>query len=380
LIEETLARLLQFRSADAPVLSVYVANPLDPADPPDPGEARGTRSGIHSMLKPLRELIESHELAHSQRESLRADVARVADLATRASEFEGRAVAAFACSHDGFYEEVVVPRRMRGRAVVDATPYLRPLLAVLDEYHHYCVVVIERARAWWYESFADDFRESAVDDERVLLSKRTGDEWHAHNRAETLTRRHYRHTAETLQKVMQETQAEFVIVGGHRETVAEFLPFLHGHESMIAGTFVIDTHTLSTPRVREQALPVVEAFEREEEARLVQQVLERVAEGGFAARGLDWCLLATNEKAVELLLVHGDARVPGRICDQCGWLGLGGEECPVDGRPTRATTDVIDDMAEAVVVAGGRVEHVYADTELAAYGVGALLRFPVLEP
>ncbi|MDQ1432051.1 MAG: hypothetical protein QOF40_2653, partial [Actinomycetota bacterium] len=57
MIEETLARLLQFRSSDAPVLSAYVANPLDPADPPDPGEARGTRSGIHSMLKPLHELV-----------------------------------------------------------------------------------------------------------------------------------------------------------------------------------------------------------------------------------------------------------------------------------------------------------------------------------
>jgi peptide chain release factor subunit 1 len=319
-------------------------------------------------------------LGHYQRESLRADLARVEDLATRAVEFQGRAVAAFTCSRDGFYEEVVLPRRMRDRAVVDATPFLRPLLAVLDEYHHYRVVVIERARTWWYESFADEFREAAVDEERDLTNKRTGDEWHANNRAETLTRRHYRHSAETLEQVMRETDAEFVIVGGHRETVAEFLPFLRHLESLIAGTFVIDTHTLTTARVRDQVRPVVEAFERDEEARLVRKVVELVAQGGFAALGLDWCLMATNEKAVDQLLVHGDARVPGRTCDQCGWLGLEGDECPVDGSPTRTTADVIDDMAEAVITAGGRVQHVDTDTELARHLVGALLRFPVPEP
>jgi hypothetical protein len=37
-------------------------------------------------------------------------------------------------------------------------------------------------------------------------------------------------------------------------------------------------------------------------------------------------------------------------------------------------------MAEAVVEAGGKVEHVYADTELATHLVAATLRFPVARP
>jgi hypothetical protein len=124
----------------------------------------------------------------------------------------------------------------------------------------------------------------------------------------------------------------------------------------------------------------VEAFERDEETRLVGEVFERVAERGFGALGLEWCLLATNEKAVQQLLVHGDESIPGRACDRCGWLGLDGETCPVDGSSTRPTADVIDDMAEAVVTASGHVEHVHVDTELAPHRVGALLRFPVPQP
>ena len=60
-----------------------------------------------------------------------------------------------------------------------------------------------------------------------------------------------------------------------------------------------------------------------------------------------------------------------------GWFG---DSCPVDGEPTRATPDVIDDMATQVLDAGGWVEHVHADTPLHAHTVAALLRFPVPRP
>jgi peptide chain release factor subunit 1 len=78
--------------------------------------------------------------------------------------------------------------------------------------------------------------------------------------------------------------------------------------------------------------------------------------------------------------VQADASAPGRVCDRCGWLGLVGDTCPVDGEPTRPTPDVIDDMATRVLDAGGRVEHVHADTPLRDHTVAALLRFPVPRP
>jgi peptide chain release factor subunit 1 len=95
---------------------------------------------------------------------------------------------------------------------------------------------------------------------------------------------------------------------------------------------------------------------------------------------MEWCLLAVNEHGVEVLLVEGSARQPGRVCDTCGWVGLDEPECPVDGRATRATADVLDDMARAVIVAGGRLGDVRRGTDLDRHTVAALLRFPVPNP
>jgi peptide chain release factor subunit 1 len=366
---EVVDRLLRFRSADAPTLTVYLVIP------PDPGELPGVEARLHSLLKPSREIVESHELTHTQRESLRADVNRVLSILTRAREVQGRSVAIFACQQAGLLEEVDLPRRVRDQAVTDPAPYLRPLLAVLEDAHRYSVVVLDRARAWLFELYMGVLEEETKSNDPLSSKRRAPD------RAEQQARHHFRVTAERTEDLMQTTGAELLIVGGHEETVAEFLPFLpYRLQSRVAGTFAIDTHTVTPARVRERSEQVVQEYERDEGERLVDEALERVAAGGLGAAGLEWCLTAVNERAVQILLVDDDQEVPGRVSDRCGWLGLEGEDCPVCGERTRKTPDVVDEMAVAVIDSSGHVKHVHAGTALSRYVVAAHLRFPVPEP
>jgi peptide subunit release factor 1 (eRF1) len=378
---EVVARLLHFRSQEAPVLSAYAGIP------PDPDEVRGFESRLHSLLKPVRELADSDALGHYPRESLRHDIDRVLALRERAREFVGHGIAVFTCEQEGLYEEVEFPRRVRDRVEVDETPYLRPLLAVLDESHRYCVAVVDREKAWLYEFYMGQLEDATKVRGRALRRPNYAGGWQGykehtvHDKAELLARRHFRETADKVDDVMGRSGAELLILGGHQETVAEFTPFLPHHlQPRVAGTFVIDPSTMSPGEVRERADDVVDAYERDEERRFVDEALERVAAGGFGAAGLAWCLMAANEHAIQLLLVHDDEQAPGRICDTCGWLGLEGQECPVDGQRTRTVPDVIDEMAALVVDTSGRVEHVYVDTPLSQHAVAALLRFPVADP
>jgi peptide chain release factor subunit 1 len=378
---DVVERLLHFSSEDAPVLSVYLGVSADP------GELRGVETRLNSMLKPVRELGESDALGHAERESLRHDHDRVLEVANRARELEGRGIAIFACQHAGLWEEIVIPCLVRDRAVVDATPYLRPIFAVLDESHRYCVVVVDREQAWIYEFYMGELEDASRVRGRALRKPDYAGGWqgykeHAvHDKAQQLARRHYRDTAARVDEFMRRTGAELLVLGGHEETVAEFRHFLPNQlQSRIAGSFSVDPGTMSPGQVRERADEVVDAYERDEERRLVDEALERVAAGGLGATGLEWCLTATNEHAIQLLLVHDDEQAPGRVCDNCGWLGLEGEECPICGQRTREAPDVIDEMAATVVDTSGRVEHVYADTPLSQLVAAAFLRFPVARP
>jgi peptide chain release factor subunit 1 len=382
LSKERVKELAQFRAPDQSVLSVYTYIPADP------GEIRGIHAHVESVLQPVMRLIDSGDLAHAPRESLRTDVARILEeVPTQGQDLLGRTVAVFACHQAGLYEETLIARETRERAVVDATPNLRPLMAALDEAHRYCTVVIGQELSWIYEFYMGELEESgrvgAWGPEKPRpkgwhLSERRDD-----HRKEELTRRHLRDTAASVEEFMQKRDAELLILGGHTEVIDNFVPFLHQTlREKVAGTFAIDPHTMTAGQVREHADAVVETYERDEEVRLVNEAFERAAAGRRGAVGLPWCLAAVNEHGIDLLLIHDDAQVPGRVSDNCGWLGSADdpEICPVCGQAARETPDLLDEMASKVLTTSGRVEHVYAESGLADQMVAAHLRFPVPRP
>ena len=373
-------RLQTFKSLDAPVVSLYVDIP------PDPGQLKSVRARLESLLEPVDQLIRSRELPHTPRESLRADAAQIMDVASRAGDYQGQAVAVFACHHCGLYDEIAVPSQLPERAIVDATPYLRPLLVALDEAHRYCAVVIDAKNSWLYLFYLGQLEEADKVPGWVPRRRTFGGggpmDWdHVQHRADEKVKQHFRQTAQELEQLLALSGTDLVMVGGHAETVPEFVDLLpKAMRAKVAGTFVIDTHAVSPALVRERVTTLATDYERDEERELVRQATDRVGAHSLGAAGLEWCLAATDEQAVDVLMVDHDREVPGRACDTCGWLGRSRSECPVCSHATREVPDVIDYMATAVLESSGRVEHVYADTDLAQLTVAALLRFPVPEP
>lgn len=354
--------LLGFQPSGAPVVSMYCSVPADP------GQLKGAKSRLHDLVQTVRSRAESHDLPHADRASQRADADRILELEELMRALQGRTVAMFRCSQRGFEEAVVLPGWVRDRIELDVTPYVRPLLAVLDEAHRYAVVVVDRESGRLFEFYLGVLEARAREDGRALRKPdfAQGDKEHSRNKAEELAKRNYRDVAGALDQLVQEQGIELVVLGGHEDTVPAFLDQLPQHlRRKVVGTFIADPHTLSPATARDEAQRAIDDYERREEQQLVAQAMEKVAASGLGAAGLDWCLLAANEQAIEHLLVRADAWAPGRVCDSRGWLGLEGDECPVDGHPTRETTDVIDDMATRVLDTSGSVEHVYADTPVA---------------
>lgn len=373
---ETLRRITHVDAHGLPVVSLYV--PV----PPDPGERAGVRSRVASLLDRIRPVGEDPSLSHQAKLSVRDDITRIETL-THEERWLPHGMALFACSGAGLWEEVRLPRTVRDRVVVDATPWVRPLAAVLDEYHRALVAIIDEKSADLWELFQADIRQlSAVEDEALRKPDYAGwyglDEHRVSNKSEELAKKHFVRVARLIDDLFSGGSYELLVIGGHDDEVARFRGFLPKRlRDRVAGTFSIDANTATQRDIRLLASGVVERYEREEERRKVADVMDRVGAGQPAALGLPDCLWAATEAAVQELLVHDDATAPGVVCPTCGWLGETAKVCPVCGAQPREVPDIIDELVERVLDEGGSTEHVEADTELTAHAVAASLRFPL---
>jgi peptide subunit release factor 1 (eRF1) len=373
---ETIDRVTRFDGGRLPVVSAYLGLDANPQD------RRSLPTRASSLLHDIRPMTKDDSLDRETRLSLRGDLERIEAELSQERTKPG-AVAIFSCSSRGFYEEIELPRRVRDRVVVDATPWVRPMLAVLDEYHRACVLILDKELARTWEFYQGEINEtSEVFDKSLRKPDYAGwhgfDEYNIRNKDEELTKKHFRKVATVLDDFFRAGRFELLVVGGHDHEVPVFQEFLRPRlRGSVAGTFTIDPHTATVADIRASASAVLDQYERNEERQWVAEVLEKQAAGGNAAVGLERCLWAGSVGAIQRLLVQEEATAAGVVCDESGWLAESGDTCIICGQPTRKTNDVIDELAQAVIDTAGTVEHVLADTPLRDHLAAADLRFPL---
>jgi hypothetical protein len=371
---ETIDRVSHFHGGDLPVVSLYLGLDVDRRD------LRSLPTRAASLMHDIRPMTEDPELPREARLSLRGDLDRI-EGELREGRRKSGAVAIFSCSGRELYEQIELPRRVRDRIVVDPTPWVRPMLAVLDEFHRTCVLVVDGEKARTWELYQDEIIETSEILDRTLrkpeYSDRYDKEERDRNEAEGL-RRHFRKVAGAMDRFYRAGRFELLVIGGQDHEVPVFEGYLpHNVRGSVTGTFSIDPRTATVADIQAGAGAVVDRYERDEEQRWVTEVLEKHAMGRPAAVGVEHCLWAGSVAAIQRLLIHDDTAVPGVVCDESGWLGESGDTCPVCGQSPRKTDDVLDELAQLVIDTSGGVEHVLADTPLRDHLVAADLRFPL---
>jgi peptide subunit release factor 1 (eRF1) len=237
------------------------------------------------------------------------------------------------------------------------------------------VVDKEWARCW--EFYQDEMRELTRFKDRLgkFDNYAGGDLDKIRNE---LSRRHYRRVVQVLDELFRTEQYDLLILGGHDFEIPAFLEFLTPElRDRLAGSFSIDLPTATAAAVRAGADAVLQHYRSDREQKVVSEILDRAAAGGLAAVGVPACLWAGSVAAIQTLLVQEGATAGGVVCEESGWLAAAGESCPVCGKPTRHTPDVIDALVQAVIDEGGSIEHVEGDTQLTEYTLAASLRFPL---
>jgi peptide chain release factor subunit 1 len=360
--------LLALRPADHEVISVYLSVPLDPR------QRRSLPARVEDLFAGHGDRYgDSGAWARARRDELPA----VRDWVTSAAQaWLGHSVAVFACRGIGLLEAVPLRGHVAERAVIGCRPYVRPLMAELCRSPGYVVAVVDRRHAWLYRVSGQAIEPGEHVESQTVGSRRFGG-WNGFQayrndrRARGLARQHYAATGEALTAAAGAAHA--VVIGGHEAETAEFLAMLPAAlRCRVAGTFVIDPHTMTPARVRQLAAQVIADWEDERE-RLLARSLAGQPPGAMTALGLDACVAAANQHAVQLLVVPDDEIRPGFACESCGALAVMAGPCGLCGAATRGVGDVIEELAVKVTTEGGGFQPVRPG---ALAEVAARRRFP----
>ena len=103
----------------------------------------------------------------------------------------------------------------------------------------------------------------------------------------------------------------------------------------------------------DKLLPVIGHWRETAEQRLAASLLADPP-GGQTVTGLDACLTAVNNRAVQLLVVPDAGLVPGFACAESGALSSTGGDCPEGDSAARAVPDLIEEMVAATSSRAGR--------------------------
>lgn len=358
------------RSPTGSLISVYV-------DRPSPG---GMTALLTDLLKPVREAAEIRGRAVQM--SVRADVDKIHRQADALETDAAPGYAIFASDADGIFLVEALTHPVPNVSFLGPRPYLRPLRAAPRAWRA-GVLVADRSLARAFVVAGDHVEEVgeplSADLGKVNYGGFSGyDEHVARSRADEASSRLWREAGSRLLEQHLERPFDFLSIGGHEETIEEIGRALHPYLDRLHRLFfVANPQSLSLSALRVELFEQAEQVRRERHTAVAGRVCDTAWSDGLAVLGLSPTLAACNAQAVDTLVVAGEFTLPGVICNTCGFLARSGEMCPVCGASLFEVEDVVAAAMESAVGAGGGLHQLIVASPLDAYGVGALLRFPI---
>jgi peptide chain release factor subunit 1 len=373
---EDLRALASFRAGKGCVVSLYLN--LDPHVVPTAVE---THTRINSLLDEAAKQAESNrfDLTHDQRVALRADLDRI----RRYVEFEfdrdgTRGLAVFSASLDNFWWPVPLSAPVPDDVKINQNFYLTPLVPLVGRGEGALVAVVGRERGDLYRLRAGRLEEvGSWSEEQPRRHDQGGwSQARLQRHADELAHAHLRRVAEELDRRLRRERSARVVIVSSEETRAELAGMLSSQaRAAVVGWTHAEAHAAG-PALLELTLPVLERWQAEREAELVERWRDETGRNGRAAAGWAETLEAASDGRIEILLCR---QGPGRRawrCPACGRLAVQGGKCPLDGNELEPRDEGLELAVHQTLAHGGTVWSMVDRPELdAAEGIGALLRY-----
>ena len=360
----------------SPVLSVY----LDIDQTKANNLQRRFEASLNNMLRSIEARLDEKQL-----QSFSADAARVRRFVS-GLEPEGKGLILFCDDSENFFWAREIKPSVRNNARWSDTPYIRPMLEILDEYERYGVLLVDKAHARLFTVFIGEIAEhyDALAPAPVRHIKTSGtdhilSETRFQHKADMHVHWHLKHVAEKLDKLVDQYALDRLLLTGPVEATSELQHLL----SKRVRNRVIERLSLpinaSEHEVLEEALRVERRVEREME----KQIVEELIAGGDGhhpfTHGLEPTVRALCEERIWRLVYAGGFSPSGGQCANCGMLFARTDgSCDYCGGAIKPVDDLLEQMLERVLEQDGKIEEVKSDAAIRLQqvgNIGAILRF-----
>jgi peptide chain release factor subunit 1 len=294
-----------------------------------------------------------------------------------------KGLAILSCQKQKLWKEFHLSVPFRNEIIVDTTPYIKPLLDILDNYRRYAILLVGKESARIFLVHLGEIEEYTEVHTEDIPGKHKKGGWFA--LSEKSYERHIDYHVELhLKDVLRKMDAflsgehvDRIILGGSEEAVAKVKGMLpQALSERVIGTFQAEMFAKSK-EILGKADPILNAYERNKEAETVDELLTKAMKNENAVIGIENVLNALQEGRIMKLIMLKDFKQAGLACSKCESLTIQDiASCPYCKGKMEKAQYIVDLLAQKAVQQGAIVDVLSDNRKLAEAGkIGALLRF-----
>jgi peptide subunit release factor 1 (eRF1) len=287
---------------------------------------------------------------------------------------------------EGFDKIAEIPLRVKERIVVNHEFYTLPLLAILEQFERYAILVFGRQKARLYSYYLDLMRERETVFHDYVIPKfnaSTGSwkclrEKNINHKIEDSYHRHLKEVSRILFDNFKKFGFDKLLLASHQSEVNSIKQHLHSYlVSRIIGEFTADTND-SLQRIKENADVVITEYRKNKEKTKVAELLNNHAHNK-AVLGVEPTLDTLMAGKVRQLFLTDDFHSEGYACSEGHFLTI---KLPENGKCVFCSKDLVkhpfleDQIIEEAFAQRAEIFHILRQKDmLADYKIGAILRF-----
>lgn len=287
-------------------------------------------------------------------------------------------------SHEmDFWKEFHLSIPVKNEIIIDNTPYIKPLLDILDNYQRYAILLVGKDSARLFIIHLGEIEEYTEVHTDDVPGKHKKGGWFS--LSEKSYERHIDYHVDLhLKDVIKELEvflsSEYVgrlLIGGSEEAVTRVKGMLpQTLLDRVIGTFQAEMFA-NSKEILKKADPILREYEKRRDEETLDELLTRAMKNENAVIGIDDVLNALQEGRIMKLLFLEDYKISGLICKNCGFLTVQQvSQCPYCGGKTKKVSYIIDMLAQKAVEQGAVIEVLAESRKLKDAGkIGAFLRF-----